>query len=40
MTTEAPIKALRCRGCKKLLAEVVSVPFRIICHRCHAVNEG
>lgn len=31
---------VRCHGCKKLLAEKVSAPWRIRCPRCKVVNES
>jgi len=29
---------VRCTSCKKLLAEMVSTPYRLKCPRCKAVN--
>lgn len=32
--------AVRCGGCAKLLAEMVTAPWRIRCQRCKEVNES
>jgi len=29
----------RCWRCNKLLAELLSSPWRVVCPRCHAVNQ-
>lgn len=31
---------VRCTGCRRLLAEVVTPPYRIVCSRCKAVTEA
>ena len=32
------VERLRCSYCQKLLAELVTGPFRLVCGRCHTVN--
>lgn len=34
-----PLANLRCWRCGKLLAEVITAPFRIKCRGCHARNQ-
>lgn len=36
--TSKTVQNLRCCGCGKLLAELVTAPYRIACPRCKAVN--
>tara|TARA_R110000744_G_scaffold70172_1_gene142048 strand:- start:864 stop:1013 length:150 start_codon:yes stop_codon:yes gene_type:complete len=31
---------LRCSKCDKLLAEMITAPFRILCQRCREINHA
>ena len=31
---------LHCWRCGKLLAEAITSPYRVVCHRCRAANQG
>lgn len=40
MSLITQIRELRCLNCGKLLAELLTPPFRITCPRCKTLNEG
>jgi phage FluMu protein Com len=35
---DAPVRMLRCLGCNKLLAELVTAPWRITCRGCGRIS--